>query len=324
MALDQNAQYPVGTTGPNANYPEGEAVNSTAPGALDGYPWEKEGINDLLGFQQALLKAGGIPASGTPDTAVLSQYLQMIVELAQGRAITYDDSGVADAYILDVQTGLQAPASLFDGQVFEFIPSNTNAGASTVNPAALGVKAIVNTSSGGEILANVRTTIRYRISSGDFEIIHRDIVVQVVNVQDGGLATGTTIIPVDDTIPQNTEGDEYFFAAITPKNSNNILQIDIVWNGGGSSGDSLISVALFQDSIASAIAAGYAPKPIAVSVRALSSFRHRMVAGSTSELIFKVRAGLPSAGTTTFNGASGVRDFGGVLASSITITELQP
>ena len=35
------------------------------------------------------------------------------------------------------------------------------------------------------------------------------IVVQTVHTQDGEVATGTTNLPFDDTIPQNTEGDEY-------------------------------------------------------------------------------------------------------------------
>ena len=52
-------------------------------------------------------------------------------------------------------------------------------------------------------------------------------VVQVVNVQSGASATGTTVIPDDDTIPQNDEGDEYLTLAITPKSASNILVIEI-------------------------------------------------------------------------------------------------
>jgi hypothetical protein len=47
-----------------------------------------------------------------------------------------------------------------------------------------------------------------------------------------------------------------------------------------------------------------------------------MDAGTTSETTFKVRAGGEEAGTTTFNGVGGARKYGGVLASSITITEI--
>jgi hypothetical protein len=40
-------------------------------------------------------------------------------------------------------------------------------------------------------------------------------VIQVVHVQDGAYASGTTTIPLDNTIPQNTEGTEFMSLAIT-------------------------------------------------------------------------------------------------------------
>ena len=323
MALDQNAQYPVGTIGPDANYPEGEAVNSSAPGALDGYPWEKEGINDLLGFQQALLRAGGVAASGNADTAVVSQYLQMLIELAQGRATNYDDSGVAGAYVLDVQANQQAPANLFDGQIFEFIASNTNAGASTVNPVGKGIKNIVGTSTGGEIIAGKRITLRYRLGSDDCEIINDEKIVQVVNVQDGEVATGTTLFPFDDSIPQNTEGNEFLTLAITPKNVNNLLKIEVTTNLSFSTITTGLGVAVFQDATANAIASVLTPKSATADAVALASFTHYMVAGTIASTTFKVRAGAAVAGTITFNGTAGARKHGGVMASSITITEIK-
>ena len=48
-----------------------------------------------------------------------------------------------------------------------------------------------------------------------------------------------------------------------------------------------------------------------------------MTAGTTSSTTFKGRAGLSAAGTLSFNGFGGARRFGGVMASSITITEVQ-
>jgi len=167
MALDQNAKYPVGTLPATAAYPEGEAVNSSAPGALDGYPLEKDQLNDRFGLEQALLRAGGQAASGVPDTALVSQYMQMIVELASGRAFNYDDSGAADAYILDIQANQQAPQTLFDGLEFNFIPANTNTGASTANPAGLGVLNIkiqggVSDPVAGQIVSGKPETLIYR------------------------------------------------------------------------------------------------------------------------------------------------------------------
>ena len=148
-------------------------------------------------------------------------------------------------------------------------------------------------------------------------------VVQVVNVQDGAVATGTTLIPLDDTIPQNTEGDEYMTLAITPKSTTNKLKIEAVWNGAHSTTVRHIHAALFQDSTAGALAVGVGGKANIANERCGIVFTHFMAAGTVSETTFKVRAGNSAAGTTTFNGASAAREFGGVFASSITITEIK-
>jgi len=141
-------------------------------------------------------------------------------------------------------------------------------------------------------------------------------VVQIVNVTDGALATGTTVIPQDDTIPQKTEGDEWMTLAITPKASSNKLFIQAVVN---MSADSALDscIALFQDTTANALAASarhnYAEPDI-------FTINHFMEAGTTSATTFKIRGG-SNAGTTRFNGKGANRLYGGVMSSSITITE---
>lgn len=149
------------------------------------------------------------------------------------------------------------------------------------------------------------------------------VVVQVVNTQTGAVATGTTTIPLDDSIPQNTEGDEYMTLAITPTSATNKLRIDAVFYGTSDTGFRNLIVALFQDTTASALAVGFNTIEIGTFVYPIM-FTHYMTAGTTSATTFKVRAGTDGAGTTTFNGTGGARKFGGVLASSITITEIVP
>lgn len=145
-------------------------------------------------------------------------------------------------------------------------------------------------------------------------------VVQVVNVQTGAMATGSTVMVLDDTIPQNTEGNEYMTLEITPKATTNKLKIDVVFNGGESTntGNGFV-IALFQDATAGALAAICTTEDAAGEVPD-HSFTHYMEAGTTSATTFKVRAGVDN-GQTTFNGQNGARKMGGVLASSITITE---
>ncbi len=145
-------------------------------------------------------------------------------------------------------------------------------------------------------------------------------IVQIVHVQDGDVATGTTVIPYDNTIPQNTEGDEYMTLAITPTSATNKLRIDVVVHGEHSA-TAHHTAALFQDSVANALAVADNFNGGRPSI--VPTFTHFMTAGTTSETIFKVRAGGDTAGTFTFNGTTGGRRYGGVLASAITITEIK-
>jgi hypothetical protein len=146
-------------------------------------------------------------------------------------------------------------------------------------------------------------------------------VVQTVHTQDGEVATGSTQMPYDDTIPQNTEGTEFMTASITPTDAANKLRIDVTFNGANSVGGShRFTTALFQDSTADALAAVTEFKE-GVDRNLTQTFTHWMTAGTASSTTFKVRAGINAAGTTTFNGHSSARGLGGVMASSITITE---
>lgn len=148
-------------------------------------------------------------------------------------------------------------------------------------------------------------------------------IVQVVNTQTGAVATGTTTMPMDDTIPQNTEGTEFMTLAITPTSATNKLKITVVaFTSSAPGSGSLATVALFQDSTANAIAAMDATNS-APEGSEVTTFVYYMTAGTTSATTFKVRAGQHDAGTFTFNGYSSTRRYGGVAASSITIEEIK-
>jgi hypothetical protein len=164
-------------------------------------------------------------------------------------------------------------------------------------------------------------TVEHDLSTGVHNITGSS--VQVVNTQSGAVATGTTQIPADNTVPQITEGDEYMTLAITPKSATNKLKIEVVWNGAHSSTASQITAALFQDTTANALAAGWGGRRSAANAESQITFTHYMTAGTTSSTTFRVRAGTGTAGTTTFNGANAGRIYGGVMASSITITEIK-
>jgi hypothetical protein len=148
-------------------------------------------------------------------------------------------------------------------------------------------------------------------------------VVQVVNTQTGATATGSTTMPIDDTIPQSNEGVEFMTLAITPKSATNKLRIDVVINVTEDTDVAdYMGVALFQDSTANALAAVHRSVPTQQGSYPVC-FTHYMTSGTTSATTFKVRAGLNAAGNIRINGWGGTRYFGGVMASSITITEIK-
>lgn len=157
------------------------------------------------------------------------------------------------------------------------------------------------------------------VANGGTGVASSKAVIQRLSSQTGALVTGTTIIPVDDTIPQNTEGDQYLTLTITPSNSANILRIDVTIQGSTTVG--AWAAALFQDSTVNAIT-GFITSGGATYVLPLT-FTHTMVAGTTSSTTFKVRAGTVASGTFTLNGQLSGRLLGGVIATSIIITEYQ-
>jgi hypothetical protein len=144
---------------------------------------------------------------------------------------------------------------------------------------------------------------------------------QIVTTQTGAVATGTTVFPEDDTIPQNTEGDEYMTLAITPKSATSRLLITAQVFGSHST-STRWGIGLFKDSDANALSfvSVFTKDPTSMNS---AYIEHSLISGSTSAQTFKIRVGGLSAGTFTFNGQTGARKFGGTILSSIHITEIE-
>ena len=140
-------------------------------------------------------------------------------------------------------------------------------------------------------------------------------VLQVVNYQTGTFSSGTTQMPLDNTIPQITEGFQILSLAITPISATSKLLFNVnvqvipqtaAWTG----------VALFQGATANAIAA---TGSYWADGGGVIPFNYFMTSGTTSSTTFTVRVGMDAAGTLFINGAP---YWGGVANTSITITEI--
>ena len=198
--------------------------------------------------------------------------------------------------------------------------AGSTSGTTSLIPTAIAGTGTLTLPTGTDTLvglAATQTLTNKTLGSGT--VLPAGSVRQVVNYQTGALATGTTVIPADDTIPQNTEGDQYLSLAITPVSATSTLVITCTLVVSESASASIIA-ALFQDTTANALAATWSTKPAYNA--SLLNFTYTMTSGTTSATTFKMRVGPQSASTVTVNGVGGSRYFGGVLSSSITITEV--
>ena len=148
-------------------------------------------------------------------------------------------------------------------------------------------------------------------------------VVNQSSTSYSAVATGTTLIPNDDSIPQITEGNEYMTIAYTPKSATNILVIEAVLVLSHSTTTSVNGTALFQDAVANALCATAETFTANAAAPHTTKLEHRMVAGTTSAVTFRIRAGSHTAGTTTFNGFSAGRIYGAIPKSIIKVTEIK-
>lgn len=131
----------------------------------------------------------------------------------------------------------------------------------------------------------------------------------------------TTVLPYDDTIPQNTEGVEVLSAAITPKAVTSRIRVTFQAVAGTSGAGTIFAVAaLFQDSVASAL---HAASLLASAGNCQTlGFQFEHCPATTSAVTYKVRAGPGSAGTLRLNGEYNARKFGGVAHSTLLVEEV--
>lgn len=164
---------------PDANYPGGSSKNDTTGTAGDGTPYKKGRANDIFGLQQALLVAASIVPSGNADTALVSEYMQAIVEVAQGRAtlVVEDGASAADAYVLVAAANQQKARSLFDNQELVFdvlLANNSTGGAATLVVFGLAAKPLKLADGTDPKAADIsgRMRVRYHLASDTFMVVY--------------------------------------------------------------------------------------------------------------------------------------------------------
>ena len=130
----------------------------------------------------------------------------------------------------------------------------------------------------------------------------------------------TSNIPLDDTVPQITEGTEIVTVTITPKSTTNKLRVR--FRGQASSGAlAHACAALFVGTTANALAATYSTVGAAASGQPLV-LEHEFVPGVTTPVTLRIRVGAHS-GTIRMNGSNATRVFQGASAATLVVEEIK-
>lgn len=147
-----------------------------------------------------------------------------------------------------------------------------------------------------------------------------EVIVNTAYAETAAYSSVAATIPLDDTIPQITEGAQILTVSITPKSATNKLRISVKIEGTPSN-TNIYTAALFKvgtnDAIAATMIANSSTNsPIPLSIQ------KEIVAGATTAQTFTVRMGNLNGNAFYLNGNAGARLLGGALVTSIAIEEI--
>lgn len=273
------------------------------------------------------LKNNSVGEDSLIDRAVTQRKLDWLANF-YGVAAGVDNYTVAILPDADFTYGDGVAGSFFC--IVKF--TNANTGAVTLDVNGEGAKDVKKLSGeallGGEILAGSVHLLVY--DGANFQIASSTPVVEAGVPSNIATSTSTAadstgaVIPYDNTIPQIGEGKAYADLDITftAKKSTSKLLVEVFMQAAADVGTSFV-IALFRDSEADAIAASMTSIPAGFDNEA--GLKAIIDAADTDPHTYKIRFGSanPSGSPTVFvnQGATGAK-FGGILSSSMTITEV--
>lgn len=238
-----------------------------------------------------------------------------LVLLPDGTGLVTIGSGASANYLNRLRSSAGQWAAYNDGtDIF----GDYNSAGSPESSVAANIASLCRDTTNGDLYIKTTDTVNtgWNLIGGNTG----GRLVQQVSSNTSSVVTITSSIPVDNTIPQQTEGTEVLTVAITPTNASNILEIEFTGFSSNVSTAGSICTAIFQDATADAIAA------LRYSIQESANFviREQIVAGTTSSTTFKARIGRDGSTNTFVNaGATGSAVFNGTAATILTVKEFQ-
>lgn len=225
MALEPSAEYGAQVDTSDSDYPLGKAKPDIVPGDGNGTPLHHDWMNDIWGFQQALLDSTGTTADGNPDKVGASQYLDALrggIAPISGE-LSYVDSGYAATtkertWVISPVLVRPAQGAAVDEHYMESVELVTNSssyyfplprlpyGASFTN-----IKVLVQPGEARASSSNRMQCKLARIQSRNFStpaIGSIDVLTNITQEYDDGTAD-LQVVTVTPTIPASvtSEGD---------------------------------------------------------------------------------------------------------------------
>jgi hypothetical protein len=199
-----------------------------------------------------------------------------------------------------------------------------NASASNTTGVKIGATGILRLNLNGVNEADTK----YDVTAGGSLYIYNALYDSSLIEIDNWINTVTVLESTTNTMPAtvqitNTDGREYLAVVVTPKNANNILEIEasVLLGLGADITADYITAAVFKDSeVNPFMVRGFFLGT--VGTWGSHTWTKRIVAGTTSSIVFRCRCGARTAGTSHMNGAGGVVAFGGDVESYLRVREL--
>jgi hypothetical protein len=133
----------------------------------------------------------------------------------------------------------------------------------------------------------------------------------------------TTTVPLDDTIPQNTEGTQILAVTTdTLASASNRLRVTVHMPINTNSTLNNNFLMLFRDSVANALQVSIKTMPAAAYHEPMT-LQYEYAPGATTAVAFKVRVGVDG-GTGYINGNSSGRLMGGAAKVTMVVEEVKP
>lgn len=246
--------------------------------------------------------------------------------------VAFNDAGTVRLAVINTVLGGATPTSVYPLGGFVVASSTAEGGAGAADSAQVFYTGTAVSSKAYSILAyaayetGVTTAGAWASSPTRIQLFGNGVPSPGNQVGSphgnttGAVATGTTTVPDDDTIPQNTEGNQFMTQSVVFTSATNLYEVSAEGHFA-SSGAGSLAMSLFQDSNTDALVSTRFAYAATDQLDPVNLYR-RALCATTSSTTFNIRAGANTPGTTTFNGVSGARKLGGVLGSYIKITEI--